>query len=400
MLQMEHFTDAERAALAAKAAEIPALIRGMIRTVPTLARPVIPAGGGYEGIWQEHNQDAYFLAEMFPEAAWGSMEIFMEFRMRNGLMPYCVRFHPLKIGFSQLQIVWPFARCALEIAKKLGLGTEELKRIYDSAAMFDRWLAKNRDHTGTGLVEMFCEYDTGHDRSLRTTAGGLERQCPGQYAGNMPDLPCMPLIAADLSAARYGALTALAELAERLDKPAEARKWLELADRVRESIYEQLYDPEDEFFYDRAPRGWRKFRTEHITRMFLNRVVDPDLFDRIYHRYFENEEEFLTPWPFPAVSVADPAFEPEPLENCWGRNTQALTLVRCLLWMDHYGRGGDLEKLMSRILRHHLDHPENRFTQELDPFTGAVIRPRSGEYMPAMIFFYESCRRLGILEAK
>ena len=186
MLQMEHFTDAERAALAAKAAEIPALIRGMIRTIPTLARPVIPAGGGYEGIWQEHNQDAYFLAEMFPEAAWGSMEIFMEFRMRNGLMPYCVRFHPLKIGFSQLQIVWPFARCALEIAKKLGLGTEELKRIYDSAAMFDRWLAKNRDHTGTGLVEMFCEYDTGHDRSRRTTSGGCStapsRSCHSRSA--------------------------------------------------------------------------------------------------------------------------------------------------------------------------------------------------------------------------
>ena len=400
MLQMEHFTDAERAILAAKAAEIPERIRRIIRKVPVLKRPVIPAGGGYDGIWQEHNQDAYFLAEMFPDAAWGSMEIFMRFQMRDGLMPYCVRFDPVKIGFSQLQIVWPFARCALEIAKKTGRGGDDLRAVYDSAAMFDRWLAANRDHTGTGLVEMFCEYDTGHDRSLRMTSGGLERQCPGLYAGNMPEFSCMPLIAADLSATRYGALVALAEMAERLDKPAEAREWLELADRVRESIYEWLYDPEDEFFYDRAPKGWRKFRTEHITRLFLNRVADQELFDRIYRRYFENEEEFLTPWPFPAVSVSDPSFEPEPMWNCWGRNTQALTQIRCLLWMDHYGRGDDLEKLMSRMLRNYLEHPENQYTQELDPFTGAVIRPDSREYMPAMIFFYESCKRLGIWEEK
>lgn len=397
MLFLEQFTEKEKKLLAERAATLPERIKSTFRTVPGMQRPVIPAGGNYNGIWQEGNQEVYFASEWFPEAAWGSMEVFMEFQMRNGLMPYNVRFDPLKIGFSQLQIVWPFARCAFEIIKKTNRSEADLRKVYECASAFDRWLAANRDHTGTGLVELFCGYDTGQDQCLRVTTSGIEYRCHGDYAGNMPDLSCMPLIAADLSATRYGALVALAEMAERLDRPGDAADWRKLAAGVKTKIHELLYDPEDEFFYDRSPSGLRKFRTIHITRLFINRVVDQELFDRIYHRYFENENEFGTAWPFPAVSVSDSSFEKEPILNCWGRNVQALTLIRCLLWMDHYGKGDDLTKLMSRILRHYLEHPDDEYTQEIDPFTGAVIRPKGKDCICMMVFFILACRRLGII---
>ena len=74
----------------------------------------------------------------------------------------------------------------------------------------------------------------------------------------------------------------------------------------------------------------------------------------------------------------------------------ALTLIRSLLWMDHYGRGGDQEKLMSRVLRHYLEHPEDEYTQEIDPFDGGVIRPNGKDCVNMMVFFLISCRRLGI----
>ena len=396
MLTMEHFTPPERAELARRASEIPERIRRAFRRIPGLARSVIACGGNYNGIWLECNQEVYFLSRMFPEAAWGSTEVFMEFQMRSGLIPHCVKFDPVKISFAQLQSVWPFARSAFEIVKQTGRSEEDLRRVYDCAAAYDRWLAANRDHTGTGLVELYCGFDAGQDKCLRAMTGGMTEHCPGLYAGNMPDLPCMPLIGADLSAMRYGGLVALAEMAERLDLPGDAADWRSLAAGVKAKIHELLYDSEDEFFYDRAPSGFRKFRTIHITRMFLNRVVDRALFDRIYHRYFENENEFLTPWPFPAVSVSDPIFEKDPVKNCWGRNVQALTLIRSLLWMDHYGRGGDQEKLMSRVLRHYLEHPEDEYTQEIDPFDGGVIRPNGKDCVNMMVFFLISCRRLGI----
>ena len=398
MLVMEEFTAKERSELAKRAREIPERVGKAVRSVPGMPRPVIACGGNYNGIWQECNQEVYFASEWFPEAAWGSVEVFMHFQMHNGLMPYNVRFDPLQVGYSQLQTVWPFARYAFELVKRLDRSEADLRQVYDCAAAFDRWLAANRDHSGTGLMELYCCYDTGQDRCLRGTTGGLENRCPGMYAGNMPDLPCMPIIAPDLSSTRYGALVALAEMAERLDRPGDAADWRKLAANVRTKIHELLYDPEDEFFYDRTPSGFRKYRTIHITRLFLNGAVDQELFDRIYHRYFENESEFLTPWPFPAVSVSDPSFEKESVMNCWGRNVQALTLIRCLLWMDRYGRGGDLEKLMSKVLRHYLIHPEDEYTQEIDPSTGAVVRPHGRDCVNMMMFFLLSCRRLGIVE--
>ena len=354
--------------------------------------PVLLAGAGYYGIWQEHNQDAYFIADKYPETAWESQKIFMDFQMANGAMPSCVRFEPLYPSFGQLQIVWPFARCAFEIAKKIGRPEEDIARIYDAAGRFDKWLVKFRDRSGKGLVEMYCEYDTGHDRSPRVKDGGLEGRCPGIYSANMPALDCMPICAADLSATRYGALVALGEMAELLDKPAEQAYWNGEAAALRERIHTELFDPEDEFFYDITPSGFRKYRTEHITRLFLNRVVDQELFDKIYDRYFTNENEFFTAMPFPSISVSDPAFVKDFPPNCWGCNTQTLTLIRLLLWMDYYGRSAELEEIMRRYLKTYL-YNGNDFTQELNPFTGNPTR-EGGNYSPALIFFRAAYDRL------
>lgn len=396
MIPLEHFTSRERRILADVAKMLPDRIHGTFRKVPGVSHSIISAGGGYLGIWQEHNQDCFLLAELFPEEAWASMKIFMDFQMRNGLMPAAVRFEPTSVIYGQLQIVWPFARCAFEIVKRTKGSDDDLRQVYACAARYDRWLMSCRDHSGTGLVEMFCEYDTGHDNSPRVLSGGIDHKCPGLYAGNMPDLSCMPLVAADLSATRYQSLIALAEMAERLQLTEEAVFWGDEAKRLKAKMMELLYDPEDEYFYDRAPSGFRKFRSEHITRFFLNHVVDQNLFDRIYHRYFENENEFLTPWAFPSMSVSDPAWIKEPLPNCWGRNTQALTQLRALLWMDYYHREKDLEGLMSRMLRNYIEFPQNNFTQEIDPFTGITTHPQSHDYLPAMIFFLFACRRLEI----
>ena len=56
---------------------------------------------------------------------------------------------------------------------------------------------------------------------------------------------------------------------ELLGKKAEAENWLRKAERLRNAITTYLYCAEDEFFYDLAPHGWRKYRTEHITRIFF-----------------------------------------------------------------------------------------------------------------------------------
>ena len=388
------FTEQEIAILTIRAAEAKTGIRSSIRKCAHFPFPYLPAGATYNGIWLEHNQDNLFITDLFPEAAWGSMEVFMHYQREDGLMPAAVKGRNMEMtGFGQLQTVYPFARCAMEIARKVKRPEQDFLRIYESAKKYDAWIEHYRVHNDSGLVEMFCEFDTGHDQSPRATEGICPGHCPGNEAKNMPDLPEMPVIAADLSATRFGALTALAELAGMLDKAAESAEWRSKAEKLREGIFKYLYCAEDEYFYDCGMFGFRKYRSEHITRLFLNRVVDQTLFDRIYHRYFESDQEFFTAFPFPSMSVSDPNFCKDHPFNCWGANTQMLTLLRLLLFMDHYHRSEDLEIVLERFLHAMLLHPENHFSQEINPFSGAPIGVSAG-YLPAMILFRDACRRL------
>ena len=389
------FSETEKAELRERAEKIPQLLRSIIVCKPEFEYPFLPAGAIYKGIWLEHNQDNLFIADLAPDAAWGSMDIFMRFQREDGLLPAAISSEKMTAGFAQIQSVYPFARCALEVARKVKRPEEDFFRIYKAASRYDNWLENKRNRSGRGLVEMFCEFDTGHDNSPRCTVGGLPRQCPDRKAENMPDLPCMPIMAPDLSAMRYGGLVALAELAGELGISDEARRWQSKAEELKEAVMHWLYCQEDEFFYDRSPEGFRKYRTEHITRLFLNKLVNQQLFDRIYQRYFTDRSEFFTDYPFPSIAVSDPAFCRELPYNCWGGNTQMLTLLRLLLFMDDYRKSKELDHILAAYLKACLKYPQNHYAQELNPFTGEPIG-EAGDYTPAILLFMESCKRLGI----
>lgn len=355
--------------------------------------PILMVGATYPGTWLEHNQDALLMARYMPETApnaWATVEVFLQQQRDDGLLPFCIpkggRNHPFFKGdavFWQLQNVYSFVRCAISIAELAGRPQEDFRRIYDAGCRYDAWLMKYRNRSGSGLVEMFCEYDTGHDDSPRATDGGLPHSCPDNDAANMPDLPCMPIIAADLSATRYGDRVALAELAERLGLHEDALAWKTSAAEVRRKMKQLLYDEESDFYYDRSPRGFRKYRTEHITRLFLNHVPDQDEFDRIYARYFEDPKEFNPAFPFPAVSVSDPSFVSSCPRNCWGSNCQANTAERAILWLKDYNREDELRRLLAEWARL-LVASDGDFGQEVNPFTREIL-PSGGKYTPTLI---------------
>ncbi|MDX9981333.1 MAG: trehalase family glycosidase [Lentisphaeria bacterium] len=372
-----------------------------IRQFEQYSVPLLLAGDVYEGIWLEHNQDNIFLAEYHPEAAWASQQIFMDYQREDGLLPFMFPlrakggYFNVSAAYWHVQSVLPFARCAMEIADRLGKGEETFAAIYHAAARYDQWLATHRNRKGTGLVEMYCEWDVGHDNSPRVTDGGIPHGCPDREAANMPDIPCMPVLSVDLSAMLYGGRMALAELARRLGREADERRWREQAGELRSRIRDLLYDPVDDYYYDRDQAGFRRYRSEHITRLFLNRVIEQDEFDRLYDRYFANETEFWTPYPFSSMSVSDPSFVKACPKNCWGANTQGLTLLRALFWMPDYGRDAELRELLRRWLQAFVTHP-NPFAQELNPFDGTPVGT-GVNYSPSLILFIQAARTLGIL---
>ena len=390
MIQAEEFSETEKNRIRDNADNVKNRFLGNLRTFKTAPDiPLLLVGDVYNGIWLEHNQDNLFLAEYAPESAWASQKFFMDHQREDGLIMFAAPYeksshHKDDFLYWHIQCVYSFARCALEIADRTGRPEADYDAIYRSGSRYDDWFTTYRNRLGTGLAEMYCEWDTGHDNDPRVTDGGIPHTCPGQDAVNMPELPIMPILSVDLSAMLYGNRCALAELAERLGKPDEAASWREKAFRLKQAIRKWLYDPEDDFYYDRDRNGFRKYRTEHITRLFLNRVLDQNEFDSIYARYFETEgQEFLPPFPFPAVSVSDPHFDRNCPKNSWASNSQATTTERAILWMDHYNRGKDLTGLLSRWMRSFL-RDDNRFQQEINPFTGAPDGS-SENYSPSLI---------------
>ncbi|MBR7103842.1 MAG: alpha-L-rhamnosidase [Lentisphaeria bacterium] len=402
------FTDSEKSFLISQIPEWEKALMGNRRQLEQYPdAPVLLAGAQYPGIWLEHNQDNLFFCEYDPVCAWASQDIFMKHQREDGLLPFALPtsykdpksyFYPSSALFWHVQSIYPFVRCAMTVARKAERPEEDFFRIYETGKKYDDWLSRFRDHGQTGLVEMFCEYDTGHDQSPRVQNDGIPHTCPENDACNMPDMRIMPILSADLSAMRYGAREALAELAELLGRDREAALWREKAQETRNAIQKYLFDPEDDFYYDRDTRGFRKYRSEHITRLFLNKVLTQKEFDAIYDRYFTVEgKEFYPAYPIPSMSIDDPAFVKSCPLNSWGSNAQALTALRTLFWMDHYGRSSDQTALLSLWLRAFCNDPARGCRQEVNPFTGLFVDGGGKNYTPALILMIQAVKRLGWL---
>ena len=239
-------------------------VKDNIRKTRFCSRPVLTSGcqagtpplAGV--IWAENAAlESLLYAKYDPEMALGTHELFFNLQREDGLIPAFIDLNEVKrqywgdksIGFGHVQQNVPFARTAWELAK---LTKQEgfLVKAYDACSKFDRWIVKYRNTRGTGLVEMFCEYDMGLDWSPRCHRRDISPFCPEYDAAKCRVIDGFPLAAPDMSAVVYGARLALAQMAEALDKPAEARRWNEQAAELKALIMKHCFDPQDEFFYD------------------------------------------------------------------------------------------------------------------------------------------------------
>jgi len=364
-------------------------LEGNTRKVFRYEEPVLIEGGNYAGIWLECGPlEGLVYGRFKPEIARANHRIFFRMQREDGYLPCWVRTGDA--GSAQIQMVVPIAATALQTADLIGDG-EFLSEAYLSCGRWDAWLMRNRNTRGTGLCEAFCEYDTGHDNSPRFR--GLPKACPGKDAAVCPDLPVLPYLAPDLSASVYGGRVALAAMAERLGKAAEAREWAERAETLRQAIVKHCFDPEEECFFDVDREGrFVKVKGDALTRVLGEHVADQAMFERIYARHIRNPEAFWTPYPLPSIAADDPSFVRDMPFNSWGGASQALTALRAPRWFPHYGKEDDLRHLMTRWVEAILAAPD--FMQQMNPWTGEFST--SPGYSPAMCVFLDFTQRLGL----
>ncbi len=382
-------------------------LAGNIATVPHFGSPVLLEGAVYAGIWQECGplEGLVYagLRQYVPalEHAPAPLRIaranhmaFFALQREDGQLPADVKKE--EVGFGQIQMVVPIAATAWELAQASG-DEALLTMAYHACGRWDAWLRKYRNTRGTGLVEGFCTYDTGMDHSSRWA--GIPNACPEGNAKLCPPLASLPRLCPDLSATAYGGRVALAAMARALGRQNEADRWEQDAETIRQLIIARLYSPEDASFYDLdAQNHFVKVRSVVLTRVLGEHVLkleiasDRAIFDSIWSRQLHNADAFWVPYPFPSVALNDPLFVRPIPRNSWGGASQALTALRAPRWMEHYGKGADLNLLMRQWVSA-IVH-SGSFHQQMDPVTGAFTMADPGGYSPAALVYLDFVRRL------
>jgi hypothetical protein len=372
------------------------ILAANVQVLPRVPLPVLIEGAEYAGVWQECGPHEALVYRRFrPDVARNAHMTFFLLQREDGQLP--ANNKRSEAGFGQIQMVAPIAATAWELAREAA-DSELLERAYASCSRWDGWLMRYRNTRGTGLIEGFCTYDTGMDNSPRWA--GVAPQCPGKDARRCPDSPGLPRLCPDLSATVYGARVALAEMAEALSRRVEAERWRESAASLRESMMEKLYVEEDAAFYDLdAQNKFVKVRTDVLTRVCGEHVVDTRVFAKMWEQQLGSPKAFWPAYPLPSVAMDDPAFV-RPIErNSWGGPSQALTALRAGRWMDYYGRSAEFAQMMLAWCE--ALEKDMSFRQQMDPVTGEFTQGGAVSYSPAALVMYDYTWRLaGVREER
>jgi hypothetical protein len=385
-----------------------AVLAGNIRFVPGYNYPVLWEGAAYRGIWQEcgpHESLAYVELSEFVKPVEGKpspLEVsknthraFFTLQREDGQLPASVKLSGMNWG--QIQMVVPIAATAWEISQK-AKDEQFLAEAYSACSRWDAWLRRYRNTRGTGLVEAFCTFDTGQDNSPRWA--GVSDECPDHDARKFTPGQSVPRLCPDLSATVFGARISLSAMARALGKKYEAQKWTDDAEQIRTLIINKLWCEEDASFYDVDPQGgFVRVRTvanprvlgEHVLRLDNRR--ERMIFQALWDRQLHNPKAYWTKYPLPSIAVDDPKFVRPVPHNSWGGASQALTALRTLRWMEHYGKESEHRVLMSAwceaIMR------AGTFCQQMDPETGVFTQPDPGGYSPCALTFLHFAKRVG-----
>ncbi|MBW4081146.1 hypothetical protein [Paenibacillus sp. S150] len=356
--------------------------------------PVLHEGGEYRGTWLESTGtiNAELLSRYMPDVAEATFRLFAVHQREDGLMPYKVTGQGP--AYRQIQMVTPLARSVWNHYALNGRDQEFLREMYQAMAGFDSWLELYRNTRGSGCVEAFCTFDTGHDLSPRFwhIPDTPHLEDPRRFS---PESPVLPLLAPDLTANVYCQRKYLARMADILGEDASG--WERKAAQSLASLFQYCYDENDGFFYD-LDRNDRFVRVQSdvLLRVLACGVGDRPLFDQALQRYLLNTAKFFAKYPLTSIALDDPRFDPSSAYNSWAGTTNFLTLIRTPHAFEAHGRVVELMWIITPVLN--AAARMQRFSQTLSPWTGA--EGYTDTYSPAILCVLDFVERAcGILPA-
>lgn len=357
--------------------------------VPTLGdKPILHEGGIYLGCWLESTGtiNAELLSRFLPSVSQTTYEMFADNQREDGLIPY--KLTETGPSYRQIQLVTPLARSVWNHYQLNGKDQTFLRKMYTAMQRYDEWLATYRDTRGTGAVEAFCTFDTGHDLSPRFwhVPDTPHRNDPRVYN---PDSPILPFLAPDLTANVYCQRLYLAKMAEELGESGEF--WREKAATSLNRLFQYCFDEADQFFYDRDKNDELvRVQSDILLRVLACEVGDQAFFDQALRKYLLNTRKFFAKYPFTSIAMDDPRFDPFSSYNSWAGPSNFLSLIRAPHAFEHHGRFVELTYVLYPIMA--AFNKMTRFSQALSPWTGEEGFTQT--YSPAILCVLDYVERL------
>jgi hypothetical protein len=356
------------------------------------ATPILHEGGIYHGCWLESTGtiNTELLSRFLPSIAKTTFSAFARHQRDDGLLPYKVT--PQGPAYNQIQLVTPLARSVWNHFALNGLDKDWLAKMFGAMARYDAWLARHRDTRGTGAVEAFSAYDTGHDLSSRFWHVP-DSPFSGDATRYDPDNPILPFIAPDLTANVACQRDYLGRIADVLGENGDI--WRSKAEASRAALFEHCFDQADQFFYDRDRYDRMVcIQSDVLLRVLACEIGDGDFFRQALERYLLNSRKFFAKFPLTSIALDDPRFDPTFGQNSWNGPTNFLTLIRTPHAFEHHGRAVELSWIMQPILS--ALFAADRFPQTLNPHNGEA--GFTEKYSPSILCLLDYVERLsGIL---
>ncbi|WP_315795437.1 MGH1-like glycoside hydrolase domain-containing protein [Paenibacillus sp. BIC5C1] len=352
------------------------------------SEPILQEGGIYLGCWLESTGtiNAELLSRLIPSVSETTYLAFARHQREDGLLPY--KLTENGPSFRQIQLVTPLARSVWNHYQLHGKNRSFLKSMYKAMVQYDEWIATYRNTRGTGCVEAFSTFDTGHDLSPRFWHVP-DTPYMNDAASYHPDSPVLPLLAPDLTANIYCQRMYLSRMAEELGESGS--EWIAKAGASNESLFRYCYDEEDMFFYDRDRNDELvKVQSDVLLRVMACEVGDRELFDNMLRRYLLNTSKFFAKYPFTSMSMDDPRFDPFSSYNSWGGASNFLSLIRAPHAFEYHHRYVELTWVLQPILS--SLSKAMRFAQALSPWTGEEGFTET--YSPSILCLLDYVERL------
>ncbi|AYB46774.1 MGH1-like glycoside hydrolase domain-containing protein [Paenibacillus lautus] len=350
--------------------------------------PILQEGGIYLGCWLESTGtiNAELLSRLIPSVSETTYLAFADQQREDGLLPY--KLTENGPSFRQIQLVTPLARCVWNHYELHGRDLSFLKTMYQAMSRYDDWIARYRNTRGTGCVEAFSTFDTGHDLSPRFWHVP-DTPYRNDAAAFHPDSPVLPFLAPDLTANIYCQRMYLARMAEELGESGAF--WRAKAEASLNSLFRYCYDEDDQFFYDRDRNDELvRVQSDVLLRVMACEVGDAELFGNMLRRYLLNTGKFFAKYPFTSMAMDDPRFDPSSSYNSWGGPSNFLSLIRAPHAFEHRHRYVELTWVLQPILS--ALSKAKRFPQTLSPWTGEEGFTEA--YSPSILCLLDYVERL------